>query len=199
MKTSPLSRRARRLGPLAIALVAAVGSACSGSRAQREALAHRPPQPRTSAARFLSGPQSTPAARGDKLAVGAVRVYWATYLDLAGRSGSFDTASTETALTRVATGAAFDRLLVVLGTNAAAGYVVRGTIASHPRVISHLGRVVVVRDCYDDRSGLYQAADGTRIDADDPRLHLAIFRLEHEADGWKVAAVDRSEEPCANS
>ncbi|MGZ7027631.1 MAG: hypothetical protein ACXVJ4_19065, partial [Acidimicrobiia bacterium] len=97
------------------------------------------------------------------------------------------------------TGAALDRLLSVLRTNAAAGYVVRGSIESRPRVVSRLGSSATVRDCFDDHSGLFQIADGVRIDQDDPLPHLATIGLELQPDGWKVSSVDQPEEPCASS
>ena len=128
-----------------------------------------------------------------------MRRYWATYLDLAKRPAPFDVTSTRTALARVAAGAALNRLLSVLQTNAAAGYVVRGSIESHPRLASRAGTVATVRDCYDDQSGLYRVADGARIDQDDPNRHLALIGLERQADGWKVTTVDQPEAPCTDS
>lgn len=121
------------------------------------------------------------------------------YLELAGRPGPFDASTARASLTRVATGAALDRLLSVLRTNAAAGYVVQGSIESSPRVVSRVGSTAMVRDCYDDRSGLFQVADGVRIDQDDPLRHLATIGLVLQPDGWKVSSVDQPEEPCASS
>jgi hypothetical protein len=57
----------------------------------------------------------------------------------------------------------------------------------------------MVRDCYDDHSGLFQIADGVQIDQDDPLRHLAAIGLVLQPDGWKVSAVDQPEEPCAGS
>lgn len=128
-----------------------------------------------------------------------MRAYWATYLELASRPGPFDASSARASLARVATGAALGRLLSVLRTNAAAGYVVRGSIDSSPRVVSRVGSNATLRDCYDDRSGLFQVANGVRIDQDDPQRHFAAIGLELQADGWKVSSIDQPEEPCASS
>jgi hypothetical protein len=128
-----------------------------------------------------------------------VQSYWATYLAFAGRSGPFDESSTRASLAPVATGAALDRLLAVLRTNASAGYVVRGSIDSDAEVVSRIGDRATARDCYDDHSGLFQVAGDIRIDQDDPRPHLATIALELQADGWRVASIDQPEEPCVRS
>ncbi len=131
--------------------------------------------------------------------VATVRNYWATYLYLGSQTGPFDAESTREALARVATGRALDRLLSVLQANAAVGYVVRGSIASNPRVVSRVGNSAKVLDCYDDRTGLFQVVDDVRIDQDDPLPHLATFGLVLKSDGWKVTTNEPSEAPCAGS
>jgi hypothetical protein len=135
----------------------------------------------------------------EALPIAIVRAFWATYLDLAKGTGPFDAASSQTALERVATGPALDQVLYLLRTNSEAGYSVRGDIESDPQLVSQVGVNARVRDCYDDHSGLYRVADGSRVDQDDPHLHLAALGLVHQANGWRVASVDQSEEPCARS
>lgn len=200
VSASSPSRRNRQLGlTVAILLLTVLVGACSEPGSKHAAVDHpsvsgRVSEPNSTA---LPPPTSTTRASGEAIAV--VRTYWATYLELASRAGPFDSIATQNALTRVATGAALERLLTVLRTNAAAGYVVQGAIESNPRLVSQVGSDATVRDCYDDRSGLFQVTDGARIDQDDPHPHLATFGLVLQADGWKVSTIEQPEEPCANS
>jgi hypothetical protein len=143
-----------------------------------------------------SAPASTAV---EALPVAVVRAFWAAYLDLANQPGPFDATSSQIVLERVATGPALDRLLYLLRTNSEAGYSVRGNIESDPRLVSQVGINATVRDCYDDHSGLYRVADGSRVDQDDPGLHLAELGLVHQANGWRVSSIDQSGEPCARS
>lgn len=169
---------------------ACVGSAIKGTPDEHVASEH------TSHTLSSVYSTATTAPPNASQAVAAVRTYWSTYLRLAGRTSSFDQTVTRGAVAKITTAAALDRLLSVLRTNAVAGYVVKGTIESTPRLVSLVGSTATVRDCYDDRSGLFAAADGTRIDQDDPNRHLALFGLERQVDGWKVSTIDQPEEPC---
>lgn len=182
-----------------ILLLAAFIGACGGAGTERRATTQKSAVSHTSHAATASTSAPVSRTRDDAQVVAAVRAYWATYLELAGRPGPFDASTARASLAPAATGAALDRLLSVLRTNAAAGYVVRGSIESRPRVVSRLGSSATVRDCYDDHSGLFQIADGVRIDQDDPLPHLATIGLELQPDGWKVSSVDQPEEPCASS
>lgn len=199
VSASSPSRRNRQLGLLgSILLLTVLVGACGEPGSKHAAVEHPPVSARVSSPRSTAPPPtSTTRASGEAVAV--VRTYWATYLELARRPGPFDSIATQNALTRVATGAALEKLLTVLRTNAAAGYVVHGAIESNPRLVSQVGSNATVRDCYDDRSGLFQVTDGARIDQDDPRPHLATFGLVLQADGWKVSTIEQPEEPCANS
>jgi hypothetical protein len=78
---------------------------------------------------------------------------------------------------------------------AIAGLTIRGQIGSHPRLISQSGSNASVVDCVDDGTGAFRA-DGTRVDADDPRPHLMRLRLVRSQERWRVASVDQSEAPC---
>jgi hypothetical protein len=132
----------------------------------------------------------------DEHVIAAVRKFWATYLDLAGRPGPFDEQSTRALLASVSTGASLERLVSVVRTNAAAGYRVRGSIDSSPQLVEANEDGAVVRDCQDDRSGLYEVSSGSRIDADDPLPHLFEIGLKRETTGWKVATVVPQEQLC---
>ena len=199
------SRRAQRLiATCAVFLLAAFVGGCGASRTaghapNKESAANRTLATRRHAAATSSTSAPLTTTRSDEQVVAAVRAYWTSYLELAGRSGPFDASSSRSVLAQVATGAALDRLLSVLRTNAAAGYVVRGSIVSSPRAVSLVGSSATASDCYDDHSGVFQIVDGARLDQDDPLPHLATMGLVLESDGWKVSSVDQLEGPCAGS
>jgi hypothetical protein len=56
-------------------------------------------------------------------------------------------------------------------------------------VVSFAETTAQVRDCYDDRTGLYRISDGTRVDKEDARRHKVLMTLELERGVWKVSAI----------
>ena len=107
----------------------------------------------------------------------------------------FDADLAEATATRVAAGPAAAVLVDVAGNDAIAGLTVRGALIGHPRVRALSMSNASVLDCVDDRTGAFRA-DGTRVDVDDPRPHQFVFSLVRGTLGWRVTAVDQSEEPC---
>ncbi|MGH9009571.1 MAG: hypothetical protein ACRDYF_06940 [Acidimicrobiia bacterium] len=81
----------------------------------------------------------------------------------------------------------------------AAGNVIRGTFDLAPKVVSADTTTVVLRDCYDDQTGVYSAATGERQDKDDPRRHLVTVTVKFVDGAWKVASVKREGEGCTAS
>jgi hypothetical protein len=57
------------------------------------------------------------------------------------------------------------------------------------RIAENDGSNAEVRDCYDDRTELYQVSDGTRLDQDDPARKRAMLTLQFESGAWKVASI----------
>lgn len=131
------------------------------------------------------------SSQADVLAT--VRAYWRAYLAVTREP--FDAVAAEATATRVATGPAAAVLVDVAGNDAIAGLAVRGALISHPRVRELSESNASVVDCVDDRTGAYRA-DGTRVDIDDPRPHQVGLSLVRGAVGWRVTAVDQSEESC---
>ena len=136
------------------------------------------------------------SSRTDREILGLITRFWSTYVATSDHADRFDEPAVRAAIAKVATGASFERLVTVARTNAAAGLQVRGAVVSHPRVTSRTAATATVIDCTDDHTGIYQATDGTRLDADDPALHQATFELVHHRTGWLVAAVHVAEKPC---
>lgn len=122
-----------------------------------------------------------------------VRAYWQAYLAVT--RAPFDAVAAEATATRVATGPAAAVLVDVAGNDANAGLAVRGALISHPRVRAQSESNASVVDCVDDRTGAFRA-NGTRVDVDDPRPHQVVLRLVRGAVGWRVTAVNQSEESC---
>lgn len=67
-----------------------------------------------------------------------------------------------------------------------AGKVIRGTLDLAPRVVSIDGDTAVVRDCYGDGTGVYDAATGAREDTPSGKRHLATAMLHIESGTWKM-------------
>jgi hypothetical protein len=118
-----------------------------------------------------------------------VRAFWDLYLELGTQPGPFDATSARARLATRTTGDELRQLLRFFAANAAAGLTVRGEIDVAPEVLSVKSDEATVRDCYDDRTGLYRIVDGVRIDSDDPRRHQVLMTLTRENDRWKVSAI----------
>jgi hypothetical protein len=162
-------------------------SACSGSEHRSQPAAVTSPLPHTSTDATTS--TSTKAADPKRDVVAAEQAFWDMYLQLGARRGRFNPADTRARLARRTADGEFAKLYDVLLGNAAAGYVVRGTISVAPTVVSITSTTARVRDCYDDRTGLFRTSDGRRLDANDPRRHEVLLTLVRADGAWKVSAV----------
>jgi hypothetical protein len=78
----------------------------------------------------------------------------------------------------------------------AAGSVIRGSLDLAPTVVSVEGSTALVRDCYDDQTGVYSVADGTRQDQENPKRHLVTATVVQEGGVWKVAAIKLEGDGC---
>ncbi len=156
--------------------------ACSGSSNK--------PEPATTSS-FAKGSSTTVSTIPDprKQVIAAVRAFWDVYLEVGARRGTFNASDTRARLAERASGKELSKLFDVFQGNAAAGYVVKGTIDVSPTVVS-VGRTTAqVRDCYDDKTGLYRIGDGTRVDKDDARRHKVLMTLVLDGNVWKVSTI----------
>ena len=128
------------------------------------------------------------AAR-DARAIAAVGEYWVAYSDVMSHTGDWGDPTAKARLDRVAEGGALDKRMIEFHLHKLNQEVVRGAVVSHPTVVEHRGKVVVVRDCVDNQSAIYYLDDGTRGDIDDPYLHPHIFTLVPFGDGYRVSGV----------
>ncbi len=127
----------------------------------------------------------------------AVSSFWDLYLQLGGARGPFNGVETRERLGQRTAGPELLRLYDVFEANAAAGLVVKGTVAIAPSVVSIAGTTARVRDCFDDNTGLYRVSDGQRLDRNDPRRHQVLITLTETAGMWKVSAMHNEGLGCA--
>lgn len=145
--------------------------------------------PATSATTATTGALTSTSASTDTEVLAAVRAFWDMFIEVGGRAGPFDPQAVRDRLAERTTGAESATLFQFFQGNAAGGYVVRGEIDLAPTVVSNDGTAAQVRDCHDDRTGVYRAADGTRIDTDNPARHQVLMTLLRENGNWKVATI----------
>ena len=125
----------------------------------------------------------------------AYRAFWAMYLELTAAS-AFDAAAVKARLDVQTTGAERDHMFQMLQVNAATGVLLRGDMDHAPVVESNDGTVAVVRDCLNDRTGVFRISDGSRVDQDVPGRTTYVARL-HLVDGtWRVEAVSTEAASC---
>ncbi len=177
-----------------LAVLSAVGvlvlTACSGSRSQSTpAVSTSSSAPASSNGPTATSRTTPTTAEPNPQLVAAVRAFWDLYLQLGARSAPFNAPDTRAQLGRRATGKELAKLYAVFRGNAVAGAVVKGTIDIAPKVVRINGATAQVRDCYDDKTGLYRVSDGKRIDTDDPRRHQVLMTFTRVGAIWKVSAI----------
>ena len=126
----------------------------------------------------------------------AERAFWDLYLELGARRSPFDRRLTRQRLSTRTTGRESARLFTFFEGNAALGYVIRGRVDIAPTIVSVSGNTARIRDCYDDRTGLYRATDGSRVDTDNPARQQVLMRFALERGIWKVADITDEGRPC---
>lgn len=121
----------------------------------------------------------------------AYQAFWDGYLEAA------DPMNPEhPVLADVATGDQLRQLRGAFLARLSAGEVIRGDLKTAPDVVEVSGAMATVRDCYLDRTGVFDAGTGVRKDAETGVRHLVTVRLVQEASTWKVASITREGEGC---
>lgn len=128
----------------------------------------------------------------------AYLAFWNMYIEVGGAPPPFDAASVRPRLDALTTGAETAQLFDFLQKNAATGVVLRGDMGHSASVLSNDGTVAVVRDCLDDRTGVFRVADNSRVDSDDPARHLFTVGLRQVDGAWKVETVSTEPNPCTS-
>lgn len=177
--------RSRRLAWLTLAVMLLVAAGCGGG--------HTRDSDRVASVSARSWLADTSPGSEARPVLAAARGFWATYTAVTGEP--FDAVAIGAKADSVATGPEEDALVGAARRNAVAGVVVRGSVVSHPRLVTITGTEATVVDCVDDQSGVYRA-DGSRVDAEDPRPHRVVMRLTRTSMGWRVARVGGEERAC---
>lgn len=187
---------------LTMLLLAAILTGCSDNRSDNRSDANGSStsvkqSSTTTIAPTTSGSDGAPTTTTANNAVlTAYLAFWDMYIELGGTPPPFNAAVVRPRLDELTTGAEKAQLFDFLQKNAATGVVLRGDIEHSPEVASNDGTVAVVRDCLDDRTGVYRVADNSRVDTDDPARHLYVVNLRQESGRWRVETVTTETKPC---
>lgn len=76
---------------------------------------------------------------------------------------------------------------------------IRGTLHLAPQVVSIDGGTAVVRDCYADSTGVYDAETGERKDTPTGVRHDITAAMVLDGATWKVSDITREGDECAPS
>jgi len=121
----------------------------------------------------------------------AYRGFWAAYL---AAGDPMDPAHPD--LERFASGASLERLRESLGQHFANGEVIRGTLELSP-VVEQLGaETATVRDCYLDRTHLFDSTTGEQVDPEGEATFEVVASLVLDGGSWKVTSLDQVGEGC---
>lgn len=177
-----VGRPPQRMARIAVLAVMALASCSSDGTPEAE------PSTTTSSATTTTAPDP------NAVAIAAYRAFWEDYLTAA------DPMNPEhPRLAEHATGEELAAVRSAFLAVKAAGHVIRGSLDLAPKVVSADAATVVLRDCYDDRTGLYSAETGVRQDKDDPARRLVTATVVLTDGTWKVSAVKDEGAGCTAS
>lgn len=138
-----------------------------------------------------TAPPLTSTTSVEEEALHAYQEFWDGYLEAA------DPMNPEhPVLEQVATGDQLRQLRSAFLARLSAGEVIRGQLETAPVVVEVSDEAATIRDCYLDRTGVFDANTGARKDAETGVRHLVNVRLVQEASTWKVASITREGEGC---
>ncbi|MEW6473867.1 MAG: hypothetical protein AB1679_16570 [Actinomycetota bacterium] len=176
--------RHRPRAPLGMCVLAAVAfAACSSDGS--------PAANRTTTTSTVPTTTTTTTVEPQAAAVAAYRAFWQDFL------AAVDPMNPEDP--RLAEHATGDQLAAVRKSflaAKAAGNVIRGSLDLAPKVVHADATTVVLRDCYGDSTGLYNATTGVRQDKDDPRRLLVTATVTLVDGVWKVASIKYEGDGC---
>lgn len=179
------SNRLKTVGALIGVLVAATALAPACTSNGGDGGAAKPTTTSTS----VSATTTTTADTG---VLSAYQSFWDGYLQAA------DPMNPEhPVLAEVATGDQLRQLRSAFLARLSAGEVIRGDVETAPEVVEVNGESATLRDCYLDRTGVYDASSGERKDTESGIRHLITVRLVDEGARWKVASITKEGDGCA--
>jgi hypothetical protein len=181
VRSNRVSKASARISGLVIA--AALLGACTNDDGNTEAAREATSTTTTS--------HATTTTTAEQAVLGAYEAFWQGYLEAA------DPMNPEhPVLTEVATGDQLRQLRSAFLARLSAGEVIRGEVETAPQVVEVNGASATVRDCYLDRTGIYDAESGERKDTALGVRHLVTVQLVQESSRWKVAGITREGDGC---
>lgn len=134
---------------------------------------------------------STTAPDAEAEVLDAYRSFWDAYL---AAGDPMDPAHPD--LERYATGASLERVRESFARHFANGEVIRGTVELSPEVERSSADSATVRDCYLDRTHLFDSATGEQVDPPGEVTFQVVAELVRDGGAWKVATLDQVGEGC---
>lgn len=176
------SLRTGRTGSLTAALALAL-AACSGGDGESIT---------TTTTRAQESTTSTSEASDEEAAVlDAYEAFWDAYLEAADPMDP-----QHPVLQEHATGEQLQQVTGAFLARLSAGEVIRGEFDLAPVVVELTDSTATVSDCYLDRSGVFDAETGERLDQESGVRHLVTAELRFEDGSWKVASMTREGDGC---
>jgi hypothetical protein len=146
----------------------------------------------TTTTRAQESTTSTSEASDEEAAVlDAYEAFWDAYLEAADPM-----VPQHRVLQEHATGEQLQQVTGAFLARLSAGEVIRGEIDLAPVVVELTDSTATVSDCYLDRSGVFDAETGERLDQESGVRHLVTAELRFEDGSWKVASMTREGDGC---
>lgn len=134
---------------------------------------------------------STTDSPSDADVLAAYRGFWDAYLEA---GDPMDPA--HPALERYASGASLARVRESFAEHFSNGEVIRGSVELSPEVEQLDGETATVRDCYLDRTHLFDTATGEQVDPPGDATFEVVATLVLEDGAWKVSTLDKVADGC---
>lgn len=134
---------------------------------------------------------TTTAAATDAEVLAAYRGFWDAYL---AAGDPMDPAHPDLEL--FATAASLERVRESFTQHFANGEVIRGDVELSPVIEEVDGDRATLRDCYLDRTHLFDATTGDQIDPPGEMTFEVVVTLVFEDSDWKVSTLDHVGEAC---
>jgi hypothetical protein len=166
------------MAALALAL-----AACSGGEGESTAT--------TSGTSRESTTSTTEASEEEGAVLDAYEAFWDAYLEAADPMDP-----QHPVLQEHATGEQLQQVTGAFLARLSAGEVIRGEFDLAPAVVELTDNTATVSDCYLDRSGVFNAETGERLDQESGVRHLVTAELRFEDGSWKVASMTREGDGC---
>ena len=148
--------------------------------------------PTTTTTRTQETPTSTSEASDEEAAVlDAYEAFWDAYLEAADPMDP-----QHPVLQEHATGEQLQQVTGAFLARLSAGEVIRGEFDLAPVMVELTDSTATVSDCYLDRSGVFDAETGERLDQESGVRHLVTAELRFEDGSWKVASMTREGDGC---